>query len=68
MCKDRLRILTGVERRELNELLHNELVLGVLEGDTTVLFEIIENLDNIVAFNSLSDKGQKLLLKNFKDG
>lgn len=56
--------ITDQDRENINEKLHDEIVQQVKEGDTTVLFEIIEGLNHTTAFYSLSDDAmQELNLK-----
>lgn len=57
-------VITEETREKMNEALHDELVEQVKEGDTTVLFEIIEGLNNNTVFYSLSDKAQEKIKLN----
>lgn len=56
-----MKTITEKEREKLNELLHKEIVMDMLKGDTIVLFEIIQNLSTTTAYYSLSDESQKLI-------
>ena len=56
-----MKTITEKEREKLNELLCEEIVMDMLKGDTTVLFEIIQNLSTTTAYYSLSDESQKLI-------
>lgn len=60
---DFLKIINIEDRVKMDEILHNEIVNNILIGDSTVLFEIISQLDNSIVYNSLSDEGQKTIKK-----
>lgn len=54
-----MKVITEAQREKLNELLHDEIVEQIKQGDSTVLFGIIENLNHTTAFYSLSDEKQE---------
>lgn len=54
-----MKVITEEAKEKMHELLHDEIVKDVKDGDTTVLFEIIKNLSTTNSFYSLSDEGQK---------
>ena len=56
-----MKVISDNQREQMNEMLHDELVQQIKEGDSTVLFEIIENLNSNTVYYSLSDEGQKKL-------
>lgn len=47
----------------MRDLLERELLESYRQGDTTVLAEILENLDDDLIIGSLSDEGQALVDK-----
>ena len=54
-----MKTISEEERAKMNEHLHSEIVESMKQGDTTVLFEIIERMNNTDVYYSLSDEAQE---------
>ena len=54
-----MKTISEEERAKMNELLHSEIVESMKQGDTTVLFEIIERMNSTDVYYSLSDEAQE---------
>lgn len=56
-----MKVISEETRQEMNQALHDQIIVDMIAGDTTVLFEIIERMSNTDVYYALSDEYQETI-------